>query len=108
MKLDELNTALRMEIINYRETNKLTPDLKRLLMELIWLETPKARYEFVSDNIKILCEADAYVAASKHCIHFDPQKSRKPSLYVGQIIWCSYINTIKKHAIELHLKTTRL
>jgi hypothetical protein len=107
MTTDELNTALTMEIIHYKETDELTPDLKRLLMELIWLETPKARYKFLSDNIKILCEADAYVAACKHSIHFDPKKSDKPNLYMGQIIWCSYCSTIKKHAGELGLKTTR-
>jgi hypothetical protein len=108
MTTDELNTALTMEITHYRVTDELTPDLKRLLMELIWLETKKKRYGHIGDNIKILCEADAYVAACKHCIRFDPKKSDKPNLYIGQIIWCSYIQTIKKHAIELHLKTTRL
>jgi len=99
MNTDELNTALKMEIIHYKETDEITDDLKRLLMELIWRESKKKRYGFVSDNTKILCEADAYVAACKHCSHFNPEKSDKPSLYVGQIIWCSYINTIKKHSI---------
>jgi len=107
MKTDELNTALRMEIIHYRETDVLTPDLKRLLMELVWLETPKARYNHISDNVKILCEAKAYEDACKHCIHFNPDKSSKPSSYMVQIIWNSYYGTIKKHAVELGLKTTR-
>jgi hypothetical protein len=101
--IKELNELLLKEIIYYKESNELTLKLKNLLMELIWLETEKARYNFVSDNIKILCEADAYVAASKHCIHFNPERSDKPSLYVGQIIRCSYIQTIKKHYGEIKM-----
>jgi len=75
MTTDELNTALVMEITHYRQTDELTLDLKRLLMELIWLESPKSRYAHIPDNVKILCEADAYIAACKHCIHFDPKKT---------------------------------
>jgi hypothetical protein len=101
MNMDKLNTALKIEIIHYKKTDELTDNLKRLLMELIWLESKKKRYEFVNDNTKILCEADAYVAACKHCIHFNPERSDKPNLYVGQIILCSYINTIKKHSPNL-------
>jgi hypothetical protein len=108
MTPDELNTALRMEIIHYRQTDELTPDLKRLLMELVWLETPKARYGHISDNVKILCEAKAYEDACKHCIHFNPERTENARAYVGQIIWSSFYGTIKKYAIELHLKTTRL
>lgn len=107
MNTDELNTALKMEIIHYRETDELTLDLKRLLMELIWLETPKARYKCIPDNIKILCEAKAYEDACKHCIHFNPEKTDNARAYVGQIICCSYYSTIKRHAIEIGLKTTR-
>jgi len=108
MNSEELNTALRTEIIHYRETDELTPDLKRLLMELVWRETPKARYEYVSDNVKILCEAKAYEDACKHCVHYNPEKSENASAYVGQIIWSSYCGTIKKHATELGFKTTRI
>jgi hypothetical protein len=107
MTRDELNTALKMEIINYRKTDVLTPDLKRLLMEIVWLETPKPRYRCISDNVKILCEADAFVAACKHCIHYDPKKSDNAFAYVVQVVWSSYYGTIKKHAVELGLKTTR-
>jgi hypothetical protein len=96
-----------MEIINYRATDVLTLDLKRLLMEVVWLETPKTRYKCISDNIKILCESEAYVAACKHCIHYDPTKSDNAFAYVVQIIWSSFYGTIKKHAVELGLKTTR-
>jgi hypothetical protein len=109
MTTDELNTALVMEITHYRQTDEITPDLKRLLMEVIWLETKKKRYEHISDNVKILCEADAYIAACKHCIHFDPKKTDKAIPYMGQIIWCSYVNTIKKHHImDIINKTERL
>ena len=108
MNRDELNTALRMEIINYRNTNVLTPDLKRLLMEVVWLETPKARYSHISDNVKILCEGKAYEDACKHCIHFNPEKTDNAFAYMVQIVWSSFYGTIKKHAVELHLKTTRL
>ena len=106
MTREELNTALRMEIIHYKETDELTPDLKRLLMEVVWLETPKARYSYISDNVKILCEAKGYEDACKHCIHFNPEKSDNAFAYMVQIIWSSYYGTIKKHAVELGLKST--
>lgn len=95
------NERLLKEIIHYKETDELTTELKRLFIELICNESNKARYKMVSDNVKILCEADAYVACCKHSIHFNPEKSDKPTLYMGQIIWCSYINTIKKHSPNL-------
>ena len=107
MNRDELNTALKMEIIIYRNTDEMTPDLKRLLMEIVWLETPKTRYAHISDNVKILCEADAYIAACKHCIHYNPERSDNAFAYVVQIVWSSFYGTIKKHAVELGLKTTR-
>lgn len=107
MTPEELNTALRMEIIHYRETDELTPDLKRLLMELVWKEMAKERYVFITDNIKILCESDAYIAACKHCIHYNPEKSENARAYVIQIIGCSFAGTIKKHAAELGLTTIR-
>lgn len=95
------NEQLLKELTHYKKTDELTPKLKSMLMELIWQETGKFRYKFVSENVKILCEADAYVAVCKHSVHFNPEKSDKPSLYIGQIIWCSYINTIKKHCDNL-------
>jgi hypothetical protein len=107
MTREELNTALRMEIINYRATDELTPDLKRLLMEMVWLETPKPRYVHISDNVKIICEAKAYEDACKHGIHYNPEKSDNAFAYMTQIVWSSYCGTIKKHAVELGLKTTR-
>jgi len=97
--MTELNEKLLKELVLYKETDTLTDELKRLLMELIWQESKKSRYKHISENTIILCEADAYVAACKHSIHFNPERSDKPSSYVGQIIWCSYINTIKKHGI---------
>jgi hypothetical protein len=99
MKVDELNTALKMEIIHYKETDELTPDLKRLLMEVVWLETLKARYNHISDNVKILCEAKGYEDACKHCIHFNPEKSDNAFAYIVQIVWSSYYSTIRKHSI---------
>ena len=107
MNNDELNTALKMEIINYRNTDELTLDLKRLLMEVVWLETPKKRYKHIPDNVKILCEADAFIAACKHCIHFNPERSDNAYAYVVQIVWNSFYGTIKKHAVEMGLITTR-
>lgn len=107
MTRDQLNTALKMEIINYRNTDELTPDLKRLLMEVVWLETPKSRYKGIPDNVKILCEAKAYEDACKHCIHYNPEKSDNAFAYMVQIVWNSFYGTIKKHASELGLKTTR-
>jgi hypothetical protein len=104
---EELNKQLLKELVLYKETDILTDELKRLLFDLICQESKKSRYNHISENVKILCEADAYVAACKHSIHFNPERSDKPSLYVGQIIWSSYYGTIKKHAVELGLKTTR-
>jgi hypothetical protein len=106
MTSEELNTALRMEIIHYRETNVLTLDLKRLLMELVWLEMTKERYKFISDNIKILCETDAYVAACKHCIRYNPEKTDNAQAYVRQIIGSAFAGTIVKYASKLGLKKT--
>jgi len=107
MNQDELNTALRMEIIHYRATDELTKDLKMLLMELVWLEMVKERYKFISDIIKILCESEAYVACCKHCGHYDPKKSEDARAYVRQIIGSSFAGTIVKHKGELGLKSTR-
>ena len=106
MNRDELNIALKMEIIHYRETDELTPDLKRLLMEVVWLETPKIRYNHIPDNVKILCEAKAYEDACRNCIHFNPERSDNAFAYMVLIIWSSYYGTIKKHALELGLKST--
>jgi hypothetical protein len=103
--IEEQNKSLIKEIIHYKETNELTLELKKIFMELIWLETEKARYKYISDNVKILCEAKAYEDCCKHAIRFNLEKSDKPNLYMGQIIWCSYINTIKKSCPEL--KTIR-
>ena len=101
------NERLLKELALYKETDTLTPKLKRMLMELIWEESKKSRYKCIGENLIILCEADAYVAACKHSIHFNPERSDKPNLYIGQIIWCSYCSTIKKHCGEFGLKTTR-
>lgn len=106
MKADQMNMALQMEIIGYRETDNLTMDLKILLMELIWLEMAKDRYKFITDNIKILCEAEAYIECCKHCIHYNPEKSDNARAYVIQIIGCAFAKTIKTNAAELGLKKT--
>ena len=106
---EELNKQLLKELGFYKETNTLTDELKKLLFDLILQESKKSRYSHISENIKILlqCEADAYVAVCKYSLHFNPERSDKPNLYVGQIIWSSYCSTIKKHALELGLKTTK-
>jgi hypothetical protein len=105
---EELNKLLLKELASYKETDTLTDELKKLLIDLICQESKKSRYNRVSENVKILCEAEAYVAACKHSIHFNPEKSDNATAYVVQIIWCSYCSTIKKHAVELGLKTTRV
>jgi tRNA U38,U39,U40 pseudouridine synthase TruA len=95
MTPDELNTALKMEIINYKEINEITNDLKRLLMELVWLVSYE-RFEFLSENLRTMCEAKAYEYVCKHSIHYNPEKSDNAMLYVKTIIRCSFAITIKK------------
>jgi hypothetical protein len=96
MKLKKNNAGLLKELPCYAKTNTLTPKLKRLLIELIWKETSRDRNNNISENVKILCESEAYIAVCKHSAHFDAEKSDNAVAYVGQIIRCSFVNTIFK------------
>ena len=96
MKPEELNTALRMEIIHYRETDEITNELKLFIMELILAESKK-RLSIGSDNIKILCEARAYIDCCKHCIHYNPDKSDNAYGYIMQLIRCAFALEIAKN-----------
>lgn len=101
MTAEELNTALRMEIIHYRETDNITQELKSLLMILILQESEK-RLSKVSDTVRISCESEAYIACCKHCIHYNPDvksKSDTPAIsYVRTIIRCAFADTLHKEA----------
>jgi hypothetical protein len=99
--ISETNKDLLREIILYQETDELTVELKKIFMELIWLETKNSKYEKVTDNVKILCESKAYEDCCKNSIYFNPDKSDKPSLYMINIIRCSYSIIIKKYSNNL-------
>jgi hypothetical protein len=96
MNSHELNTALTMELINYRNTDELTPDLKRLLMELVW-EISHDRYKSLSENLRIMCEAKAYEHVCKHSIHFNQKTCGNAKSYVSVIIRSAFAGTICKH-----------
>lgn len=107
MKLKKINKGLLKHLPRYAKTDKLTPKLKRLLIEVIWSVSARKQYQNLCDNIMIICESEAYVAACKHSIHFNIKSGGRPLAYVNQIVRSSYAGTIKKHAVELGLKTTR-
>lgn len=97
MNKEELNTALKMELINYQTTNELTDDLKRLFLETIMGVSKEERYKYLNDNLKIYCEAKAYEDLCRHAIHFNPDRGDNAYAYVNQIIRSSFACMIVRH-----------
>lgn len=105
MTRDMLNTALRTEIIHYRETDEITVDLKSLLMTLI-LEESEKQLQAISPNIRIRCESEAYLDCCKNSIHFDPKLKLEPTTHIGMIIRCAFNDTMRKEGVNHESKNT--
>jgi hypothetical protein len=94
----ELGKQLEEQIKFYRETDILTPALKSLLMKAILWQSQLERYQKVTDNVRILCEAKAYIDCCKNCIHYtNPNGEGHAVSYVVQIIRCAFASEIKKN-----------
>jgi hypothetical protein len=50
-----------------------------------------------NENLKILCEADAYIACCKYAGLCPLERCKNMSAYIGQIIRCSFASTFAKH-----------
>ena len=97
MTSDQLNTALRMELINYQATDTLTDDLKRLFLELIIEVGKRKEYVNLTDNVRTYCEAKAYENCCRFAIHYNPDKSENASAYIKTMIRHGYVETVRKH-----------
>ena len=93
----EQNADLTKELLEYKTSNKLTTDLKKLFMEMIWIEIAKDPYDYATDNLKIMMEAKAYEDCCRHSEHFNPDRSDNVVAYIGQIIRSAFANIIGKH-----------
>jgi hypothetical protein len=94
-------------VICYKKKNKCSFELKKMLMKLIWRETKNERNKYLTDNVRIICEAKAYEDCCRHASNFNPEKSDKPTSYMKCIIRSSFAGMIKKHASEMGLKTKK-
>ena len=106
MNKEELNVALRMELINYQTTNVLTDDLRRLFLECIIYASKKEVYKNLSDNLRIYCEAKAYEDCCKHTSNFPHERCKNAYAYVGQIIGSSFACMIVRHGKYSKTKET--
>jgi hypothetical protein len=100
MTPEEINEGLLKEFALYRETDAVSPELKRLLMDLI-LQVSYGRYKNMNENLRILCESEAYIHCCKNSVYFNPNKTNKARAYVVTIIRCSFASTVVK---EIHFK----
>ena len=73
MTPEEVNEELLKEFAIHKETDIVTPELKKLLMDLIWQES-YTRYNDMNENLKILCESDAYTHCCKNSIYIYRKK----------------------------------
>jgi hypothetical protein len=86
-------------ITHFKEFNELTPDFRRALTEMIWKESDSERYAkpMKNENLKILCESEAYIRCSKNAGLCNLDRCKNPQAYIVTIIRCSFASTFAKH-----------
>jgi hypothetical protein len=94
-----LTDDLIIGITHFNEFNELTPDFRRTLIEMIWKESDSERYAkpMENENLKILCEADAYIQCCKNAGLCNLDRCKDPYSYIVMIIRCSFAKIFAKH-----------
>lgn len=104
MIVDKFNEELLNEILFSKKTNQFTKKLSKLIMEMIYNELGRNKYEVsIPKQYRPIVVSKAYDACNRHMFNFNQDKLNVNNVisYVNSIIRSSYAQWIMIYARKL-------